>query len=433
MRWIAASILLLAALPAAGVEGRKVLIMDLEANGLDKGVASQAASLAADALQGRPGLSVTTMREVREMLEHQGRQDSVGCAPGKPCSQDLAGAAHASELLTGTLGKVGGSHTLSMTLMDVKSASVKGKADATFKTMKELPKAIRDVVQKLFGVDTAPVAAPPAAGKGKGKASFAVMDLQANGVPVGVAASLTQVLSAELKRMEGNSVISRDDITAMMQLEEMKSKTGCDDMSCLAEIGGALGVENLVTGSVGKLADSHVVSLQLISVRDVRVVQRVTETFQGPEDQLLHAVRHAARSLTGQGSHDVGLLAVSATESNAAVYVDNKPAGQLPQKPLEGLTPGPHALKVDKSGFFEWVGDVYVNPGETTALFVELQQRPLRWYQRWWVWTILGVTGVGVAVLSVAVLGLAGAGAFALIQYLQAPTPDAGSGRATAR
>ena len=54
------------------------------------------------------------------------------------------------------------------------------------------------------------------------KISLAVFNLKTAGVSENIAANLTQVLSAALKEVEGTTVISNDDIQAMMQLEGEK-------------------------------------------------------------------------------------------------------------------------------------------------------------------------------------------------------------------
>ena len=49
-----------------------------------------------------------------------------------------------------------------------------------------------------------------------------------------------------------------------------------------------------------------------------------------------------------------------------------------------------------KDGFFDWQSDVYVDPAETTVIWSQLEERPEKWYQKWWVWAGAGgVLAVG--------------------------------------
>ncbi len=73
--------------------------------------------------------------------------------------------------------------------------------------------------------------------------------------------------------------------------------SGCTgDPSCLAPIARALGVDQLVAGTVGGLGDSYVVNLKLVDAVGAQR-QRVTATLHGSPDELIHEVRVAAYRL----------------------------------------------------------------------------------------------------------------------------------------
>ena len=198
--------------------------------------------------------------------------------------------------------------------------------------------------------------------------------------------------------MQGATVISRDDIAAMLSFNADKQRLGCEDEGCMAEIGGALGVDKLIVGQAGRMSDDsseYIVNLRLMDVRKNEVENRVTESFRGEEEQLLHAVRHAVRSLLGIDVKGAGRLAVTSNEDAAAVFVDDLEKGKAPMPPLPDLSVGRHTIRLAKSGFYDWQSDFYVDPSETTATWAQLKPRPQAWYQKWWVWTIAGVVVAG--------------------------------------
>ena len=83
----------------------------------------------------------------------------------------------------------------------------------------------------------------------------AVIDLTPHGVRPEVAKNLTELLSLELKTFKGLEVISRDEIKTMLRFAAEKQALGCqDDTECLVEIGGALGVDYLITAVWGSSA-----------------------------------------------------------------------------------------------------------------------------------------------------------------------------------
>lgn len=413
--------------PAAG---KRVMVTDLATDGVDKTVGAQATQLVAEFLDGRDGHTAVTMDDLREVVGVETLRSKLGCQD-QNCVSDISRISQTDLLVNGAVGKVAGTYVLSLALLDPRSAQVTERAQQTSKHLKDLPRMVQQAVASLFHWSPEAERVRFTLPSGK-KTSFAVLDLVPNGVPADDAANLTQVLSSEIKRVDGASVISRDDIAAVLQLEATKSALGCDDTSCLAELGGALGVEKLVVGNVGKLGDTKVVSLRLISVAGVKVDNRVSESFAGPDDQLLGAVRHAARKLLGLETKQQGGLGITSSEEGAEVFVDGDKRGKLPIKPVAGLPAGPHSVRVARSGFYDFNSDVYVDPGSNTLLWVELQQKPLKWYQRWWVWTILGVTSGGLALLSFLVLGLV-AGVVLGVWRLSTSDPPNASGSATLR
>lgn len=373
---------------------RSLLVMGVRAVGGSEAAAGPVTEALAGCLARYPGLEVTTMDDVRRLLSHEESRQLAGCGDDTRCMLDAGESIDSDWVLTGTLGPVGARTVLTLTLVDLQKATPVGRASETVDSSAELMASICVTTARLLGGE-GPGAGPRFRLPSGQQVSLAVMDLKAEGLADELAGNLTQILSVEIKRIEGTSVISRDDVAAMLQLEESKAFLGCDDTSCMAEIGGALGVDKLVVGSAGKLANSYVITLRLIDVRNAKVDSRVTETFRGEEDQLIRAVRHAGRRLFGIRPRQGGLLAVSASQEGAALTVDGEPRGNLPAPPARIDASGRHLVRVSKDGFFDWQSEIYVDPGETTAVWTRLEERPEKWYQKWWVWTIVGVVVAG--------------------------------------
>jgi hypothetical protein len=66
------------------------------------------------------------------------------------------------------------------------------------------------------------------------------------------------------------------------------------------QIGGALGVENLVAGNIGMLGSIYVINLKFIDIDNSRVLNRVTEKYTGPEAGLFDKMRECVRLLLGK-------------------------------------------------------------------------------------------------------------------------------------
>jgi hypothetical protein len=93
-------------------------------------------------------------------------------------------------------------------------------------------------------------------------------------------------------------VIGQDDINAMLGFEEQKDLLGCEDTSCFAAIGGALGVEKLISVRVARTEQEWATSAKLIHiVGDPKVEARAIQFVPGRASDLLRAVPAIVRKL----------------------------------------------------------------------------------------------------------------------------------------
>ena len=112
--------------------------------------------------------------------------------------------------------------------------------------------------------------------------SIAVRDLKAGeGVTEKTAATITEAVASELRRVAGLKVSTQQEIAATLSLEQQKQLLACSDDECMADFGGALGVSAMVTGNVGLVGASWLVNLKLIDVATVAVVAQSDRRLRG--------------------------------------------------------------------------------------------------------------------------------------------------------
>jgi len=105
------------------------------------------------------------------------------------------------------------------------------------------------------------------------------------------AALFTEALAGELRRRPGVSVLADSDISALLGVEKRRQMTtGCTDSGCLAELGGALGADRVVHGSVGKVGQSLVVNLTSLDAKRSRSASSVSERLRGDDEAFLDAL-----------------------------------------------------------------------------------------------------------------------------------------------
>jgi hypothetical protein len=132
----------------------------------------------------------------------------------------------------------------------------------------------------------------PSGAKG-GALRVAVVDPRATGeIPPRHLAAFSQALVPEIRKLDGVSAIGMAEIRDMLGFERQRQMLGCSaDEGCLAEIGGALGVDELVTVELTLVGQSYALAGRRLDMRRARVVQSVSRRFDKRDgEELLNVV-----------------------------------------------------------------------------------------------------------------------------------------------
>jgi TolB-like protein len=120
---------------------------------------------------------------------------------------------------------------------------------------------------------------------GPSKLKVAIVPLKAlGGVQQDIANLVTIQLAAEIQS-RGFSVMSPDDLQTKLGFERQKDLLGCTDANCLVEIGSALGVDRLVSGTIAHVGSSVVINLALINQSSGNVDFRYSERVKEANDE----------------------------------------------------------------------------------------------------------------------------------------------------
>lgn len=227
-------------------------------------------------------------------------------------------------------------------------------------------------MSRLLTVVALLAVAPAAAVADANKPSIAVMDLKARGVDEAAAGALSTEVTNALASLRVITVISGEDVRRLLALEETRQGcTGEVDAACMAEIGGALGVEQLVYGEVAKIGDTYALSLVLLDTQRAKATNRASAKVDSASD-LLREMNKLARALVApllEGRR--GSLVLDAREAGAKVTIDGKTAGVTPLG-RQTLTMGPHEVVVEKPGFLPYARTVDVLADQVTVEAVTL-------------------------------------------------------------
>jgi hypothetical protein len=161
--------------------------------------------------------------------------------------------------------------------------------------LKVVPPLVKEVVAPPV---TKPVEVP--AGPKVARAiRVGVYEVKTNaGVDPKVAGVVYDALLAEVRKLDRISAISMAEIGEMLSVEQKRQLLGCDQESCLAEIAGAMGVDDLVTSDISTLGDSRMFTIRRIDMVHAAVKGSVTKRLKaGNGEELLSAIGPALEEL----------------------------------------------------------------------------------------------------------------------------------------
>lgn len=174
------------------------------------------------------------------------------------------------------------------------------EAEASAIATSQLPasETIAAMPEMLGGTSTTGVTATTA-GEMTRALRVAVYDFELQGIDANVGTVVTDSMLAEVRKLQGASAIGMDEIKDMLSHEANRQILGCEsDNSCLAEIAGALGVDELLTGRLTKAGDSHTFLLRRIDQRRAKVAGVVNRRLKaGSGEEFLLSVGPAVEEL----------------------------------------------------------------------------------------------------------------------------------------
>lgn len=109
--------------------------------------------------------------------------------------------------------------------------------------------------------------------------------------------TISGIVTAEVGRISGRKTVGENEMKALIVGEEMKMSCGAEDTACVAEIGAALGAPESITGTISKMGDYWILTLQRLNVRKVEVIARYENRIKGDVNLLIEIIPSAVKEL----------------------------------------------------------------------------------------------------------------------------------------
>jgi TolB-like protein len=230
----------------------------------------------------------------------------------------------------------------------------------------------------------------PFAQTGK-KISLAVHDLQAEGVEQSEAKLISERLRAGLLNTGLYRVMERGQMDAVLKEQMFQQSGACSDQACLVEMGQLLGVEQVLSGTVGKIGQTYTLAVRLIDVATGEILTALNSDCKCAIDEVMQTstkdiVNQLVRKSGAPAGNitvppvppkpQFGFLSVESKPAGANVIINGAPQGITPFH-SDKLEPGKLTLKIELPGYKSLEERIKVLAGDTAFQSYTLKALPV--------------------------------------------------------
>jgi len=119
-----------------------------------------------------------------------------------------------------------------------------------------------------------------------GKPTVAILDFEGQGVSASEVQTLTERMRTEIGNTKAVRLIERKAVEKIM-MEQGFQQSGCTTDECAAEVGQLLGVQFMISGSIGKMGKSYTIDCKMFSVETGETIRAKNATHDGDISGLL--------------------------------------------------------------------------------------------------------------------------------------------------
>ncbi len=225
---------------------------------------------------------------------------------------------------------------------------------------------------------------------------IAVLLLPSGDIDVGTTDALGELLIAAVAERGGARIIGKEEFQSQLGQGDATTAECIESIPCLGRVGVALGVREVIAGTLGRRGETWAFSLNRIDLRTGRILGRVFREVEGDLAEVVRALPQSVDDLYVD-TVEPGRLVVRASVSGAEVSLDGLVIGTTGESPVRRdlVAPGPHVVVVLAAGFTHYERTIDVEAGTTFALDAELRAAPVRGYDVPWATWVFGSVAVG--------------------------------------
>jgi len=128
--------------------------------------------------------------------------------------------------------------------------------------------------------------------------TIAILDFEGQGISVQEVQTLTERMRSEIGSTNAVRLIERKAIESIMA-EQGLAQSGCVSDECAAEVGQLLGVQFMISGTIGKLGNTFTIDVKMFSVETGATERSVNASHEGDIAGLLTEMQILAWEIVG--------------------------------------------------------------------------------------------------------------------------------------
>ncbi|MFH1213593.1 MAG: PEGA domain-containing protein [Candidatus Neomarinimicrobiota bacterium] len=219
------------------------------------------------------------------------------------------------------------------------------------------------------------------------KTTLAVLDLDAKGLAKNEVEILTDRLRSNTVNLGIYDIVERQKMQEILD-EQQFQLSGCTSDACAVQVGQLLGVQKMITGSVGAFGKVFTVELRLLDVESGKIERSANYDFQGELELLLmEGMNNALLKLLGLLDmptstsvsiyNKTGVLVLNSIPESAEILIDGKSSGTTPSK-IEGVPAGLRTVVLRKADFQPFTTFINILADKENPLSVTLKSQYAR-------------------------------------------------------
>ena len=210
------------------------------------------------------------------------------------------------------------------------------------------------------------------------KSNVAILQFDAANISEAEVGILTDRLSTELVKLGSFTVVERSQMEEVLK-EQGLQQSGCTTSECAVEVGFLLGVDKMITGSIGRIGSLFTLSARIIDVETGEILRQVSLDVSGTIEKVLtQTMAEIASQLSGTTPVPAGpkiafgSVSFTSSEANVIIIINGEEQGTVPLV-INNLPPGNYEFVARKTGYRDLAQEFSIKSNEQTTVDIVLE------------------------------------------------------------